>query len=64
MDKIILEKLLFKPKNTPKAPKIRGKFSETLWNMRNSNEVFRAHDKIILEHLKIRLYLQKSENGS
>ena len=56
MDKIILEKLLFKPKNTPKAPKIRGKFSETLWNMRNSNEVFRAHDKIILEHLKIRLY--------
>jgi hypothetical protein len=33
-------------KNTSKAPKIQGKFSETLWNMRNSNKVFRAHDKI------------------
>jgi hypothetical protein len=33
-------------KNTPKAPKIRGNFSEKLWNMRNPNKVFGAHDKI------------------
>jgi hypothetical protein len=42
-------------KKTPKALKIRRKFSETLWNMRNQNKVFEAHDKIILEHLKIKL---------
>jgi hypothetical protein len=35
-------------KNTPKAPEIQEKFSETLWNMRNQNKVFRAHDKIFL----------------
>jgi hypothetical protein len=34
-------------KNTPNAPKIQGKFSETLWNMRNPNKVFGAHDEII-----------------
>ena len=33
-------------KNTLKAPKIYGKFSKTLWNMKNQNKVFRAHDKI------------------
>jgi hypothetical protein len=34
-------------KNTLKAPKNLGKFSKTLWNMRNPNKVFGAHDKII-----------------
>jgi len=34
-------------KNTPNTPEIQGKISETLWNMRNSNKVFGAHDKII-----------------
>jgi len=33
-------------KNTPKAPKIQGKFLETLWNMRNPDKVFGAHDEI------------------
>jgi hypothetical protein len=33
-------------KNTPKAPKIQRKFPETLWNMRNPNKVFGAHEKI------------------
>jgi hypothetical protein len=33
-------------KNTPKALKIQKKFPETLWNMRNPNKVFGAHDKI------------------
>jgi hypothetical protein len=33
-------------KNTPKALKIQGKFSETLWNMWNPNKVFGAHEKI------------------
>ena len=50
VDKIILEKsriIILATKNTPKALKIRGKFPETLWNMRNPNKVFRAYDKII-----------------
>jgi hypothetical protein len=34
-------------KNTLKAPKIWGKFSKTLWNMRNPNKVFEAHYKVI-----------------
>jgi hypothetical protein len=34
-------------KNTPKALKNQGKFSKTLWNMRNLDKVFEAHDKII-----------------
>jgi hypothetical protein len=34
-------------KNTLKAPKIWENFSKTLWNMRNPNKVFEAHDKII-----------------
>jgi len=33
-------------KNTPNAPKIQGKISETLWNMRKLNKVFEAYDKI------------------
>jgi hypothetical protein len=33
-------------KNTLKAPKIRENFPETLWNMRNPNKIFGAHDKI------------------
>jgi hypothetical protein len=44
-------------KNTPKALKIKEKFSKTLWNMKNPNKVFGAHYKIILELLKIRLCL-------
>jgi len=58
MDKIIPEKsriIIQASKNTPKALKIREKFPETLWNMRNPNKVFGAHEKIFLEHLKIRL---------
>jgi len=50
MDKIILEKskiIIYAMKNTLKAPKIQGKFSKTLWNMRNSNRVFETHEKII-----------------
>ena len=34
-------------KNTPRPLKIWGKFSETLWNMMNSNKVFGAHEKIV-----------------
>ena len=34
-------------KNTPRPPKIWGKFSETLWNMMNSNKVFGAYEKIV-----------------
>jgi hypothetical protein len=34
-------------KSTPKALKIQGKLSETLWNMKNPNKVFGAHDEII-----------------
>ena len=39
-------------KNTPRPPKIWGKFLETLWNMMNTNKVFKAHEKIVgdLEH--------------
>jgi hypothetical protein len=33
-------------KNTPKALKIQGKFSETLWNISNPNKVFGAHENI------------------
>jgi hypothetical protein len=33
-------------KNTPKALKIQGKFSETLGNIKNPNKVFGAHEKI------------------
>jgi hypothetical protein len=33
-------------KNPLKALKIQGKFSETLWNIRNPNKVFGAHEKI------------------
>jgi hypothetical protein len=33
-------------KNTLKASKIWKKFPETLWNMRNPDKVFGAHDKI------------------
>jgi hypothetical protein len=44
-------------KNTPKVSKIWGKFSETLWNMRNPDKVFGDHYKIILELLKNRLCL-------
>jgi hypothetical protein len=33
-------------KNTPKALKIQEKISETLWNMRNLDKVFGAHEKI------------------
>ena len=50
MDKIIPEKsriIIYAAKNTRKAPKIRGKFPETLWNMRKPNKIFGAHDKII-----------------
>ena len=50
VDKIILEKsriIIEAAKNTPKALKIRGKFPEILWNMRNPNKVFGVHDKII-----------------
>jgi hypothetical protein len=50
MDKIILEKsriIIKAVKNTPKALKIWENFPETLWNMRNPNKVFGAHDKII-----------------
>jgi hypothetical protein len=33
-------------KNTSKALKIQKKFSETLWNIRNPDKVFGAHEKI------------------
>jgi hypothetical protein len=32
-------------KNTPKIPKIAGKFSEVDWSMNNPNKVFGAHEK-------------------
>jgi hypothetical protein len=32
-------------KITLKALKIQGKFSETLWNMRNPNKVIGAHER-------------------
>jgi len=50
IDKIILEKsriTIYAAKNTPKALKIRRKFSEILRNMRKPNKVFTYHDKII-----------------
>ena len=50
MDKIILEKSRIEfsaTKNTPKAPKILGKFSKTLLNIMNPNKVFRAHENIV-----------------
>ena len=50
-------------KNTPNTPEIQGKISEILWNMRKPIKVFGSHDKIIWS-IKIRLCLQKSENGS
>ena len=55
IDKIILEKSkidIEATKNTPRPPKIWGKFRETLWNMMNPNKVFGAPKKIVgnLEH--------------
>ena len=55
MDKIILEKsriIIYATKNTPRPPKIWGKFLETLWNMMNPNKVFGAQKNIVgnLEH--------------
>jgi len=50
VDKIILEKsriTIYACENTLKALKIQRKFSEALWNMKNPNKVFGAHDKII-----------------
>jgi hypothetical protein len=56
MTKIIPEKsriAFYAVKNTPEPLKIWGKFSKTLWNMRNPNKVFETHYMVILEHLKL-----------
>jgi len=45
--KLLMPPIIEAAKNTPKTLKIRGKFPEILWNMRNPNTVFGAHDKII-----------------
>jgi hypothetical protein len=41
----IQEKCLQGTKNTPKIPKIAGKFPEVDWSTTNPNKVFGAHEK-------------------
>ena len=67
MDKIIPKKSridIWATKNTLKALKIQWKFSETFYNMRNLNKVFRAHEKIFWSIWKLDYAHRKIGKGS
>ena len=51
-------------KNTQKIPKNPGKFLEVVWDMRDPNKIFGAHEKDFRAFYKIEIALGKRELNS